>query len=131
MSGFREWANYSRYYSPKEEVKINQHTLFILNSSLHYCANDGAEYKVPTKTISDLGSIPKLLWPILPRDEFPSSYFLHDYLCEQNWISRIDTDKLLHEALIHSRASKWKVRIIYIGVRIGAWVAKVKNWYLK
>ena len=128
MKGFRNWANYSRYYRPKEKVKLNQQTLFILNAPLYYSTKDGAEYKVPAKTISDLGSIPKPLWPILPRDEFPSSYFLHDYLCGQDWVSRLDADKLLYEALIYSRARRWKAYVIYVGVRIGAWIAKMKSW---
>jgi len=128
--GFDHWAVYSKYHDWQLMSPFDPE-LFILDEDLWYTAKDGSRFKVPAGFLTDLGSIPVPLWPILPRDKWPSAFILHDYLCEQSWISRIDTDKLLHEALIYSGARRWEVWIIYIGVRIGAGIGKVKSWFLK
>ncbi|RKY40271.1 MAG: hypothetical protein DRP85_08895, partial [Candidatus Makaraimicrobium thalassicum] len=67
-----------------------------------------------------------LLWPICPRDEFPSAYFVHDDCCEDPGISRLDGDRLLRQALKASHAPSWKAWLVYSGVRTYAIVCRIK-----
>jgi len=119
MSGFNSrWAIYQKYYKKT--------AMFRLMRDLSFISKDGAAYILRAGFLSDLGSVPRILWVFAPRDEFPSAYFLHDYLCESDWISRLDGDKLLYEALLNSHCPKWKAKIIYWGVRLYAVVRRIK-----
>ncbi len=118
-AGFREWAVIQRFYRDND-------VLFRLMKDLQYKSMDGATYIVPQGFVSDLGSIPKSLWGWVPPHEFPSAFVLHDYLCKASWISRRDADKILQEALRLSHALRWKVRVIYWGVRSWAFVRRLK-----
>ena len=116
---FDEWATISKFY---ESDKIK----FILKRDLMYRTLAGSVYVVPKGTISDLGSIPRVLWVILPSHEYPSAFILHDYFCYQDWISRKDGDLLFLEALKASNATNWKAYIMYCGVRAYAVVRRIK-----
>ena len=92
---------------------------FRLVKELVYTTTDGATYKVPRGFFSDLGSIPRPLWAILPRSEFPSAYVLHDFLCGHEWISWADNAMLLKEAVVASNGGIFKAWLISAGV--SAW----------
>ncbi len=120
MSGFNSWAVYQKYYGRnKEEV-------FKLYKDLQYKTMDGAVYVVYSGFISDLGSIPWMLWPIIPRDSFPSAFILHDWLCNADWISRSDANKILYEALKLSHCPQWKASAIYWACQAYAKVMRIK-----
>jgi hypothetical protein len=111
MSNFKEYAVYAR------DKKIDGEQMFILMRDLFYTSDDGAEFAVPVGFLSDLGSIPQMFWNILPRDAYPSAFILHDYLCQADWISRLDADKILREALISSGATWFTAQCVYWFVR--------------
>lgn len=91
------------------------------------------------KFLSDLGSVPPLLWPFFPPSEFPLAYDLHDNLyqthkarCSRDastWqvvsVTRSTADRLLREAVQAKpyRASARKADMIWAGVRVGGWAA--------
>ena len=116
--GFEKWAVYHKRHGGEDKFELDQ--------NLIYHSMDGATYVVPAGFVSDLGSIPRILWNIIPRDFMPSSFLLHDYLCEADWISRRDGDKLLLEALKLSGAPDWKALLIYWAVRVYAILWRIK-----
>ena len=122
MAGFDEWATIQKYH-----INAGKGIRFILDRDLMYRSNGGSVYVVKAGEISDLGSIPRWLWSVLPPHEYPSAYILHDYFCKADWISRLDGDKLLYEALQHSNAPNWKAFITYRGVRLYAIVNRIKS----
>ena len=121
MGNFDEFAVYSKFYINGE--KTNK---FKLKRDLMYRDSAGTVHLVKKDFLSDLGSIPKPLWPVCPRDEYPSAYFLHDAKCEDPTMSRLDGDRLLKEALQASYAPKWKALLVYAGVRAYAMVKGLK-----
>ena len=120
MVGFDEWARYSKYY-----INGGRTEKFELQRDLMFRNDAGKVFVVPEGTISDLGSIPRFLWPICPRDDFPSAYFLHDMLCEGEF-ARVFADQMLLEALKASHAPNYKAMIVYSGVRGYAVVKRLK-----
>ena len=124
--GFDEFASFHKFYRPS-----GKKLLFQLDRDLMYRAQDGTVYVVPkTAPPSDLGSIPRLCWWLLPPHEFPSAYFLHDDLCNKvnrGKFSRRKADNLLREALIASHAPKWKTWLIYTGIRLYAKIKGIRN----
>ncbi len=121
MTGFSSVANYSRVYPTPISGKK-----FKLNRPLDYKSMDGAEYCVPAEFPTDLGSIPRWLWWYIPRDFRPECFILHDYLCNADWISRSDANKLLYEALKLSHCPDWKASAIYWACQAYAFVMRIK-----
>ncbi len=115
-----------RRYAKIQKVQTAGKLRFKLLFNLYYTTRDGREFVVKKGFISDLGSIPKIFWILVSPHGFPSAYILHDYFCEQDWISRAEGDRLLKEALIASNAKSWKVKIIYFGVKTYAKIARKK-----
>ena len=120
MSGFSSWAIIQRYYNDDDEI------LFKLLKDLTYKTMDGAIYVVPQWFISDLGSVPRILWNVIPSQEFPSAFVLHDWLCKADWISRKDANKILYEALKLSHCPQWKASVIYWACELYRIVMRVK-----
>lgn len=108
MGKFKDWAVFQRVGERK----------FRLILPLEFTTTDGGKYTVPRGYVSDLGSIPRCVWPLLPPSEFPSAYFLHDYVTELELMPWCDATKLLHEAIVGSNGAKWKAWIICAGVTL-------------
>ena len=106
MGRFNEYAKIQRLHGED----------FLLLNDLVYTTTDGATYTVRLGFISDLGSIPRLLWSLLPKSEFPSAYILHDYLCGKSFISWADNSNILREAIIASNGGRFKAWVIFVGV---------------
>jgi len=119
--GFSAYAVYSKCYTCS-----TRKTTFELKKGLMYRTAIGSVYTVPRGFKTDLGSIPAIFWPFIPRDDYPSAFILHDYLCESDWISRLDGDKILKEALLDSGCGKVKAWVIYSAVRAYATVMLIK-----
>lgn len=111
--GFEEWAVL---------VPLQDGTLkFRLYKDLVYHADGGSRYIVPRGFSTDLASVPRFLWAIYPPyGKYTSAAVLHDYLCESEWVSRKDGDKLFLEAMKHSNVGNFKRTLIYLAVRMFA-----------
>lgn len=79
---------------------------------------------VPAKFVTDLGSIPRLFWNILPPIG-PASlgFVVHDYLYATQTCSRADADGVLLRAMKATKTSHIARWLIYAGVRLGGWYA--------
>ena len=110
MAGFYEWAAVSRIHDGTG--------CFRLTRDLAYRSDAGDVYVVPNGFKTDLASVPKIVWPILPpHGLYLSAAILHDFFCENDWISRTDGDRLFKEAMSHSNVPTWKAWTIWFGVR--------------
>lgn len=79
---------------------------------------------VPAGFKTDLASIPRPLWAVLPPvGAYDAAAVVHDYLYQHNGVSRADADAVLLEAM-RILGVRWTQRAaIYAGVRLGGWVA--------
>src|ERR1044071_290824 len=83
------------------------------------------QFEVPEGFITDFASIPRLLWPILPKwGNYGWAGVLHHYLFWEQGLCREDADAILLEAMIRSSVSVpgWRQQLIYRAVRLfGGW----------
>lgn len=81
----------------------------------------GLVVTVPEGTDTDLATVPRLLWPLIPPHDpgFAAAFVLHDYLCRWHGFSRVMADAILYEALRVLGAPAWKAWIAYAAV--SAW----------
>lgn len=78
---------------------------------------------VPVQFKTDLASIPRLFWRVLPPfGRYDAAAVVHDYLYQHNGVTRAQADGVLDEAMGVLGVSNWQRRIIYTGVRVGGWV---------
>lgn len=75
---------------------------------------------VPALFETDLASIPRGLWNILPPiGKYDRAAVLHDHLYKYNGVTRSEADGVLKEAMEVCRVSGWQRWMIYAGVRVG------------
>lgn len=96
---------------------------WILSAPLVYVAENSEPYVVPRGFVTDLASIPRALYAVIPvNGKHRSAAILHDWLYETQKMSRARCDGLFLEAMASSGV-RWSLRwAMYLGVRAGGWV---------
>jgi len=71
---------------------------------------------------TDLASVPQILWALIPpHGEYSCAAIAHDYLYQNHLVSRADADRLFKELMVSLKASKWRLWLMWAGVRLGGW----------
>ena len=79
---------------------------------------------VPKGIKTDLGSIPRFLQGIFPKDgKAMFAYILHDYLYQVEIFERLESDEILEEAMDSLGVVWWRRKAVKYGLRVGGWVA--------
>jgi len=83
----------------------------------------GNKIDVPVNFITDLASIPRIFWSIMPPfGKYSRAAVLHDWIYHTQQFTRKMSDDILMEAM-QVLSVNWLTRwTIYLGVRIGGWV---------
>jgi hypothetical protein len=105
--------------------KINGRRI-ILTQALMYVSDllDGACVIVPEGFNSDLASVPRGLWNLIPPwGPYADAAVVHDFLYQTQLIKpRSFVDSIFLEAMAVKQC-RWAQRwVIYLGVRVGGWV---------
>lgn len=91
---------------------------------LRYQAKDGRVIEVAKGFVTDLASIPRLFWNLLPPfGKYTLAAVLHDWLYRNNIGTRKAADALLLEAMIDSGVPWFQRQIIYRNVRWFGWAS--------
>jgi hypothetical protein len=88
-------------------------------------------FTVPTGFKTDLASVPRLFWNILPPfGKYTEAAVLHDWLYRTHLLTRAQADGLLLEAMVLCRVPRWQRALIYGAVRCFGWAAwsDEKRW---
>lgn len=99
-----------------------------VSQPLHY-EFEGQEIVVPTGFVTDLASVPRLLWWYLPpHGNYLAAAVLHDYLYGLQMlggkeIKRVVADRVFLAAMADLGVRQLRRRIMHRGVRIGGWNA--------
>lgn len=96
---------------------------WILEAPLHYVTPAGADITVPPGFVTDLASIPRLLYVLIPvNGRHRAAAILHDWLYEMQPCERAEADRLFLSAMADSGV-RWTQRwAMYLGVRVGGWI---------
>jgi hypothetical protein len=79
--------------------------------------------RVPRGFVTDLASIPRLLWNVLPPiGAYDAAAVVHDWLYRSGGCSRAEADRVLLEAMRACNVDALQRGAIYAGVRVGGWV---------
>jgi len=81
---------------------------------------------VPAGFVTDFATIrPRILWPILPPwGRYSPAAVIHDWLYLNNGgRTRKAVDDLFLAHMTELGALRWQRTIIYLGIRLGGWVA--------
>lgn len=74
---------------------------------------------VPNKFVTDLASVPRILWPILPPfGKYGKAAVLHDFLYASGYKTRKHCDQVFLEAMEVLNVPKWKRIPMYLAVRL-------------
>ena len=112
-------------------LKASRPSGWILASRFRYRTNIGRQrdIQVPVGFNTDLASIPRIVRSLITKDG-PNRYaaVLHDYLYSlagggPKGTSREDADTIFKEAMIDIGVPRWKIFLLYRGVRVGGWVS--------
>lgn len=90
---------------------------------------ENVKLTVPRGFITDLASIPKLLWSFLPPfGAWTKGSVVHDYIWESGILTLKEADDIFLEMMLKEGATKWKADLIYYSVRAYAiwWNLKKK-----
>lgn len=87
-----------------------------------HCRQNGDWLKVPADFVSDLASIPVLLWWMLPPwDEYARAAVVHDYLFQTGKYGWRFSNKAMLHLMKEDGVDWWKQRFVYRGLQIGSW----------
>lgn len=96
----------------------------LLLEGFTYTTLKGEVIDIPAGSESDGASTPQFMWNLLPSSgDYWMAAFLHDYLYRYSDKPRGECDSLLKEAMYRLGVNKFKANIIYLGVRMGGWLA--------
>lgn len=102
---------------------------FMLTAPLNYWTEQLGRSQlltVPQGFQTDLASIPRGLWNVLPPvGGYDRPAVVHDFLYQHasTSLTRAEADAVLMEAMAWVGVGWWTRRTIYWGVRLGGWVA--------
>jgi hypothetical protein len=107
--------------NPKLEM-LGNYQFRVIDPLVYACSQhtNGAAITVPEGFVTDLASIPRILWDFLPPDgSYAPAAIVHDYLYTVTPYDRATCDKILLEAMAALGVPIYERDIIYGGVRLG------------
>lgn len=100
---------------------------WVVKQPLQYLSPDFISVVVPTGFETDLASVPRILWGIIPQSDkhIVEGSIIHDYLYSGGMpsITRAEADRILREACKEMKAPAWYCWIVWAGVRLGGYFA--------
>ncbi len=97
---------------------------WVLLGSFSYTGADGTVYTAPMGMVTDLASIPRPLWNILPPfGQYTGAAVIHDFLYQTQTCTKEQADLVLAEAMDAAGVTHFIREAIYKGVDIGGWPA--------
>lgn len=74
--------------------------------------------RVPVETVTDLATIPRLLWVVLPpHGKWAKAAIVHDYLYEQAIGTKAEADRIFLEAMTVLGVSRFTRTVMYWAAR--------------
>ena len=116
----------SSFTDPLEVIQVGARWRTLRPIRYHAGTEDSAEvYAIPEGFLTDFASIPRPLWSLVghPAGRYAQAAVLHDWLYATAPVPRARADGLLLEAM-GVLGVRWSQRwAIYLGVRLGGWMA--------
>ena len=88
---------------------------------------DGRKWPAPKGSVVDGASIPQPLWSTVGSpytDDYRRASVVHDVACGTPGVVRKEADEMFYHACLAGGCGALQAKILYAGVRIGAWSTK-------
>jgi hypothetical protein len=92
---------------------------------------DGRRWIAPAGSVVNGASIPAPLWSSVGSPytgEYRRASVVHDIACDDPAVSRKEADRMFYFACLAGGCSRREARLLYAGVRIGAWLPRIRLW---
>ncbi|ANY16598.1 hypothetical protein AW878_02865 [Bordetella pseudohinzii] len=110
------------------QLAISDPPVFMTSHALRFSADAVNSMSVPAGFLTDLASIPKMLWWWQsPHEDTLAPAILHDYLYWEQPCSRDEADAVMYVSMIQVGMKKSTADRIYQGIRTGFAVAAWDN----
>ncbi|MFH1098223.1 MAG: DUF1353 domain-containing protein [Candidatus Desantisbacteria bacterium] len=121
-------SNYGSFSgNPKTEWLVDKNgedrNMSLLNN-FWYIDPNGKKWNAPKGHVIDGASIPRPLWSTVGSpytDDYRRASVVHDVACDDPTVLRKDADIMFYFACLAGGCSLPKAKLLYAGVRIGAW----------
>jgi len=110
----------STFTSPVDLRMLGDYRWELLAEFGYYtgCYPDISVIRVPAGTITDLASVPRLLWVIFPpHGEYAKAAIVHDYLYQEAVGTKRWADDVFLEAMTVLGVARWRRSVMYWAVR--------------
>ena len=91
-----------------------------------YTDPKGKKWLAPKWSVINGASIPRPLWSTVGSpytDDYRRASIVHDVACDDPNVRRKDADEMFYEASLAGGCSHFQAKLLYVGVRIGAWAS--------
>jgi hypothetical protein len=80
---------------------------------------DNETIKVPKSFKTNLASVPRLFWSIIPPfGKYSQASVIHDYLYFSKIYSKKESDKIFYKFMLQYGTYKWKAIVMYLAVKL-------------
>lgn len=91
----------------------------------------GRRWLAPAGSVVDGASIPAPLWSTVGSPytgDYRRASVVHDVACRDPAVPRREADKMFYEACLAGGCSGAQAELLYAGVRLDAWVPRIRFW---
>jgi hypothetical protein len=85
-----------------------------------YLSDDNSDMiEVPAGFVTDLASVPRILWILLPPDgKYAKAAIIHDYLYDNALRTKAEADRIFLDGITVLGVPKWKRIVMFGAVRL-------------
>ncbi|EGQ5165988.1 DUF1353 domain-containing protein [Salmonella enterica] len=110
----------SRFTSPAILEMLGHFNWRVYEPFAFYLSDDESDViEVPAGFITDLASVPRVFWILLPPDgKYAKAAIIHDYLYDNALRTKKEADLIFLDGMTVLGVPKWKRTIMYWAVRL-------------
>jgi hypothetical protein len=123
-------AQFLKHENPLVVCPIDKDIWIVHATFAFVCQCNGEEHRieVPPDFVTDFASIPRLIWPIMPRwGTYGWAAVIHDFLYWDQRLTRREADDVFLDVMKASAVPTWQKIPIYRAVRQWGWWAWKRN----
>nr|EEJ7375805.1 DUF1353 domain-containing protein [Salmonella enterica subsp. enterica] len=110
----------SRFTTPATLEMLDHYLWRIHEPFEFYLSDDNSDViSVPAGFITDLASVPRIFWTLLPPDgKYAKAAIIHDYLYDNALRTKKEADRIFLDGMTVLGVPEWKRTIMYYAVRL-------------
>ncbi|ECG5862942.1 DUF1353 domain-containing protein [Salmonella enterica] len=110
----------SRFTTPAILEMLGHYNWRVYEPFAFYLSDDSSDViEVPAGFITDLASVPRIFWTLLPPDgKYAKAAIIHDYLYDNALRTKKEADLIFLDGMTVLGVPRWKRMIMYYAVRL-------------